>query len=467
MITGEMLRAIFKAGIDAVNPYRLILQSLKIDGNILNIGNISYDLNRFNNILVIGAGKAAAPMAQAVENILGDRIGKGCIVVKYGHTCPLKKIKQLEAGHPLPDEAGVKGTKEILRILKEADEKTLVICLLSGGGSALLVSPADGITLDEKKEVNRLLLSAGAKIDELNAVRKHLSKVKGGKLAEIAHPAVLITLILSDVIGDRLDVIASGPTVPDNGTFKDAMDAIEKYNLLDRLPENVMRLLRQGVMGTIKDTPKEEFKNDRAFIIGSLKNALTAAKEKAVSMGYDAEIITSELQGEARDAGRWLKERVKPAPRIKCGAGSASMSLHDSSRDSKQGGKGRGSRCLISGGETTVTVMGKGEGGRNQELALAFAIGIEGIDGITMLSAGTDGTDGATDAAGAIVDGETVIKAKKLGLDPNYYLAENDSYSFFKKLDFLSGERHHLITGPTGTNVMDMQIIIAREENQP
>ncbi|HLA48575.1 MAG TPA: glycerate kinase [Nitrospinota bacterium] len=439
MKTDELI-SIFKAGIDAVNPYRLVLQSLKVEGNILNIGNISYDLNQFNNILVIGAGKATASMAQAVEEVIGDKISNGLITVKYGHTRSLKKIKQLEAGHPLPDEAGVKGTEEIFKLLEGADEKSLVICLLSGGGSALLVSPLDGIILDEKKEVNRFLLSVGARIDEINTVRKHLSNVKGGRLSEISHPATLITLILSDVIGDRLDVIASGPTVPDNTTFKDAMNVIEKYNLLDKLPANVMILLKQGLRGDIKDTPKEGLIKDRTFIIGNLKHALTAAKEKVVSMGYETEIISSELQGEARDTAKYLSAKaIKVQQFLK---------------------SGESSRCLISGGETTVTVKGNGLGGRNQELALAFAVEIEGMKGITMLSAGTDGTDGPTDAAGAIVDGETVSKAKTLGLDPERYLNTNDSYNFFKRLDSLTGERHHVITGPTGTNVMDIQIIL-------
>ena len=439
MKTDELI-SIFKAGIDAVNPYRLVLQFLKIEGNNLNIGNISYDLNQFNNILVIGAGKATASMAQAVEEVIGDKISNGLITVKYGHTRSLKKIKQLEAGHPLPDEAGVKGTEEIFKLLEGADEKSLVICLLSGGGSALLVSPLDGIILDEKKEVNRFLLSVGARIDEINTVRKHLSNVKGGRLSEISHPATLITLILSDVIGDRLDVIASGPTVPDNTTFKDAMNVIEKYNLLDKLPANVMILLKQGLRGDIKDTPKEGLIKDRTFIIGNLKHALTAAKEKVVSMGYETEIISSELQGEARDTAKYLSAKaIKVQQFLK---------------------SGESSRCLISGGETTVTVKGNGLGGRNQELALAFAVEIEGMKGITMLSAGTDGTDGPTDAAGAIVDGETVSKAKTLGLDPERYLNTNDSYNFFKRLDSLTGERHHVITGPTGTNVMDIQIIL-------
>lgn len=442
MKTDELL-SIFKAGIDAVNPYRLILQSLKIDGNILNIGSVSYDLSRFNNILVIGAGKATAPMAQAVEEVIGNKINGGLIIVKYGHTYPLKKIRQIEAGHPLPDEAGVKGTEEIIKLIRGADEKTIVIFLISGGGSALLVSPADGITFEEKIEVTKLLLSSGARIDEINAVRKHLSKVKGGRLAEIAHPATFITLILSDVIGDRLDVIASGPTVPDSTTFQDTMEIIKKYNLIDRLPEGVMKILKKGIEKKIKETPKAGnsfFEKSQIVIIGSLKHALNAAREKAVSLGFDAEIIASELQGEARDAARYLSAKaIKVQQSLK---------------------SGEEPRCLISGGETTVTVKGSGLGGRNQELALAFALEIEGMKGIAMLSAGTDGTDGPTDAGGAIIDGETVIEVKKFGLDPERYLNTNDSYTFFKKLDFLSGDTHHIITGPTGTNVMDMQIII-------
>ncbi|MEK6590469.1 MAG: glycerate kinase [Nitrospinota bacterium] len=439
----EILRTLFQAGIDAVNPHRLILRSLQFNGVSLNIRNTPYLLSRFNKIVVVGAGKATAPMAQAVEEAIGNKISDGLIIVKYGHTRPLKKIKQIEAGHPLPDEAGVKGTEEILKLLKGADEKTFIICLLSGGASSLMVSPAEGITLEEKQRATELLLSSGAMIDELNTVRKHLSKTKGGRLTEIAYPATLITLILSDVIGDRVDVIASGPTVPDTTTFKDVMEVIRKYNLEDRLPEGVMRALERGIEAKIKDTPKADevfFEKSQTVVIGSLKYALAASMEKAMSMGFETEIITSELQGEARDAAKYLFIKAKEV------------------RNSLNAGDKP--RCLISGGETTVTVKGKGLGGRNQELALAFATDIEGMKGITMLSAGTDGTDGPTDAAGAIVDGNTVIRARNLGLDPNYYLDENDSYNFFKKLDSLSGETSHVIIGPTGTNVMDMQVIL-------
>lgn len=436
------LYSIFHAGVEAANPYRLVLQAVLLDDRSLKIGDISYDLSHFKNIIVIGAGKATAPIAQAIESILGRFITDGRILVKYGHAAKLKRIKVMEASHPVPDDAGVKGTEEIIRMMKQADEKTLVICLISGGASALLVSPADSITLGDKKIVTELLLNAGTSIDELNTVRKHLSQVKGGRLARIASPATVVSLILSDVIGDRLDVIASGPTVPDPTTFQDAMAVIKKYRIEKRLSAKVLMLLRQGINGRIKDTPKGDesfFKKTKAVVIGSLKHAVASAREKAKSLGFNTDIITYELQGEARDAARYLAARAIEVQN--------SMS------------KGTKPRCLISGGETTVTVKGNGMGGRNQELAISFAMEIEDIKGITMLSAGTDGTDGPTDAAGAIVDGNTAVLARELGIIPEIYLENNNSYNFFKRLDFASKKRHHLITGPTGTNVMDMQII--------
>ena len=438
----KKLYSIFHAGVEAVNPYRLVLEAVRLDDRSLKIENISYDLNHFKNIIVIGGGKATAPMAQAIESILGRFITDGRIIVKYGHAAKLKRIKVMEASHPVPDEAGVKGTEEIIRMMKQADEKTLVICLISGGASALLVSPAPRITLGDKKIVTELFLKAGASIEELNTVRKHLSKVKGGRLAQIAYPATVVTLMLSDVIGDRLDVIASGPTVPDPTTFQNAMAAIEKYSLKDRLPAKVLKLLMQGVKRKIKDTPKGAesfFKKTKAVVIGSLKHAVASAREKAISLGFSAEVVTDELRGEARDAARYLAARAVEVQN--------SLS------------KGAKPCCLISGGETTVTVKGNGLGGRNQELSLAFAMEIEGIKGIAMLSAGTDGIDGPTDAAGAIVDGNTTALAREFDIIPEIYLENNNSYNFFKRLDSVSKRSYHLITGPTGTNVMDMQII--------
>ncbi|MDO8446037.1 MAG: glycerate kinase [Deltaproteobacteria bacterium] len=434
----ERLLNIFNSALFAADPYNAVKKTIKITDNRLKVNDSVYDLKDFNRVIVIGAGKGTALMAQAVEETIGDRLDEGIIIVKYGHTWPLQKIKQIEAGHPIPDEAGVKGTEEIVRLLEKADEKTLVICLLSGGGSALLVSPADGITLKDKQVATDLLLKSGATIDELNVVRKHLSKVKGGRLAQTAFQSTILTLALSDVIGDRLDVIASGPTVADGTTFLDAVNVIQKYDLVKKVPERVIHLLLKGTVGKLQETPKKGdlcFKNKEAIIVGSLKQALNAARSEANKSGFDTEVVTDKLQGEARDAAKYLAEIALLV---------------------KKSHKGIRPRCLLSGGETVVTVKGDGLGGRNQELALAFALEIEGTDGITMLSAGTDGTDGPTDAAGAVVDGETAAFARKLGVDPDKYLENNDSYNFFKKID----QGHHLITGPTGTNVMDVQIIM-------
>lgn len=442
-IRKKLITEIFYAALKAVDPYNVVkLYTHKIRS--------VYQDGSFKRLIVISFGKAACNMAKALEGELMDIIDAGVVITKYGHTtvqqCDsmtysnalLRCCAIFEAGHPVPDENGLRGTEEIVRLLKDADKTTLVVCLISGGGSALLVSPFEGISLTEKQEITDLLLKAGADINELNTVRKHISKVKGGRLAEIAYPAKVISLILSDVIGDRLDIIASGPTAPDQTTFRDAINVLEKYSLIDRTPKNIIDVLKKGAKGLIKETPKEGhkiFQNVKNIIIGSNKIALNAAKQKAEELGLYSEIISSELTGEARDAGRWLAKRVEEFKSLRVQG--CKMPV-----------------CIISGGETTVTVKGNGIGGRNMELALSFAIEIEGTDGITLLSAGTDGTDGPTDAAGAIVDGDTVREAKSLGINPLEYLDNNDSYNFFKKIDGL------FITGPTGTNVMDIQIIV-------
>ncbi len=433
---------IYQSALKAADPYRAVMDHLLLTGDMLSAAGVEYDLKGFSKIVVIGAGKGTAPMARAVEDILGDRIKEGIIVVKYGHTGPLRKIVQREAAHPLPDEAGLHATAEIRELLKKAGEETLVICLLSGGASSLLVAPADGVTLNDKRAITDLLLSAGADIQELNTVRKHISAVKGGRLAETAYPATIITMVLSDVIGDRLDVIASGPTVPDSTGFRDALSVVHKYTLEEKIPYSVFSLLHAGAAGVIPDTPKSGavfFKKTRNIIVGSIRQSLDAAREKAAELGFKPQLLTSELQGEAREAARFLAQTALLA------------------RDRM---KAEERRCLLSGGETTVTVRGTGKGGRNQEVALAFALETEGRGGISLLSAGTDGTDGPTDAAGALVDGSTARKARELGVHPETYLSNNDSYTFFSRLDELSGERYHLKTGPTGTNVMDMQILM-------
>jgi len=446
----KLATEIFYAALKAVDPYNAVkLYTDKIRS--------VYQNGSFKRLIVIGFGKAAYSMAKAMEDNFGDSIDTGIVIAKYGHateqqnnrtaeqqeinysllraTALLRYCSIFEAGHPAPDENGLRGTEEIVRLLKNADENTLVVCLVSGGGSALLVSPCEGISLIEKQEITELLLKAGADIYELNTVRKHISKVKGGRLTEIAYPAKIISLILSDVVGDRLDVIASGPTAPDKTTYSNALTVLEKYRLIDNAPRKIIEILQKGAEGIINETPKEGntiFDNVENIIIGSNRKALEAAKEKAESLGLQTEIISSEITGEARKVGKWLADIAR----------------------SKRSNSSNRLNCLISGGETTVTVKGNGIGGRNMELALSFAMEIEGVDGITLLSAGTDGTDGPTDAAGAIVDGGTVKKARAIGLNPEEYLNNNDSYNFFKKIDEL------LVTGPTGTNVMDIQIMV-------
>ena len=422
---------IFTSALKAVSPYEAVMNRSK---HIMSC----YETDNFNRLIVIGFGKAACPMAKAIEDSLLDILNTGIVITKYNHCNKyiLKRITVFEAGHPVPDENGLKGTNAIIRLLENNDEHTLVVCLISGGGSALLVAPYEGITLSEKQKVTGLLLKAGADIYELNTVRKHISSVKGGRLAEIAYPSRVISLILSDVIGDRLDVIASGPTSPDTTTYSDALKVLKKYRLVGEIPQGVSDVLYKGAEGLIPETPKERgiiFEKIENIIIGSNRRALEAAKKKSESIGYNTKIISSEVTGEAKEAGKWL---AKKALEIK--------KVNNYNKPA----------CLISGGETTVIVKGEGKGGRNMELALSFATEIQGFNGITLLSAGTDGTDGPTDAAGAVVDGETIRKAKSLGLDPDEYLKNNDSYNFFKEIDGL------FITGPTETNVMDIQIVL-------
>jgi len=379
-------------------------------------------------------------MARAMEEGLDGLVDSGLVITKYGHCAKIRpeRLGMREAGHPVPDENGLRAANEMIALLRDADSETLVVCLISGGGSSLLVSPVVGISLDDKRVMTGMLLRAGADIGELNTVRKHISSVKGGRLAEIAYPARVVSLILSDVIGDRFDVIASGPTAPDESTYGDAVGVLRKYSLIDSAPEAVADFLRRGAEGLFPETPKSGnpvFETTENIIIGSSRMALEAARAKAESLGFRTEIVTDRLTGEASAAGRRLAKAALEARNASRAAGVRT--------------------CLISGGETTVTVRGTGLGGRNMELALSFAIGMEGVDGVTLLSAGTDGNDGPTDAAGAIVDGGTIARAKAAGLDPGAYLHNNDSYNFFRR------EGGLFVTGPTGTNVMDIQIMVS------
>ena len=428
---------IFTHALKAVDPVEAVKRCLRVGGKNLMVDGKTYSLRDYANIYVIGAGKAGASMALAVEEIVGDRITKGIINVKYGHVSQLKRVKLNEVGHPIPDEKGVSGSEEIAALLDQLGENDLVICLISGGGSALLPSPAEGISLEDKQKMTNLLLECGANINEINAIRKHISKLKGGGIARLAYPSTVVALILSDVVGDPLDVIASGPTVPDKSTFGDCMAILKKYDLLEEVPESIKARVQRGIKGEIEETPKAGnpiFEKTHNVIIGSNIIAVKAAEGRARELGYDPLILSTFIEGETREVAKVhaaiAKEILKTNHPISPPA------------------------CIISGGETTVTIRGKGLGGRNQEFVLAAALDIQGLEGVVILSGGTDGTDGPTDAAGAIADADTVRRALDLGFDANAYLDDNDSYHFFGKLGDL------LVTGPTNTNVMDLRLIL-------
>jgi len=436
----KALEDIFRAGLKAVDPERAVRRYVRCKGNRLFVGDCSYSLDRFKRILLIGAGKGTAPMAKALEDILGDWLNSGWIIVKYGHGMPLKKTHIMEAGHPIPDEAGLRATEDLLKQAQGCTEEDLIICAFSGGGSALLPAPSPPIDLDQKQESTRLLLECGATINELNAMRKHLSRSKGGWLAKTAYPATLISLILSDVIGDPLDVIASGPTVPDESTYSDCMEIIERYDLTNRLPAGVVEYFKQGVAGMLPETPKADdpvFSKVQNLIVGNNREALLAANEQAISLGYNTLVLSSQIEGEAREVAQVFAAIGKEIRQ-------AGLPVSPPA-------------CVLAGGEPTVTIQGSGKGGRNQELALAFAIAIDGWDGVSLLSAGTDGTDGPTDAAGAIVNGTTCKRARQTNLKPQTFLSANDSNSFFESLGDL------LITGPTRTNVADLICMIVED----
>lgn len=435
-------RKIFQAAVRCASPKEAVTRHLRLrqsssGGDRLLLGNHSLDLNGVRRIWVVGAGKAAAPMAQAVESLLGKRVAGGAVLTKYGHGARLRRVSLHEAAHPVPDEAGVAGAAAIAAIVDQAQEGDLVLALISGGASALMVSPAEPLCLADKQETTRLLLASGASIHEMNAVRKHLSALKGGQLARRAAPARVWALLLSDVIGDDLDVIGSGPCAPDASTFGDAVAVLTRYGILDQVPQPVRERLQQGAAGAFPETPKPGdalFAGVRNVVVGSNAQAVEAAAAMARELGYRPLVLTTRLDGEAREQARMLAAIARE--------------VRASGRPVKA------PACLLAGGETVVTLRGDGKGGRNQEFALAAAIALEGSSGITILAAGTDGTDGPTDAAGAVVDGDSVRKARVAGFTAAEVLARNDSYPL------LQATREAVMTGPTGTNVMDLYLAL-------
>jgi len=427
--------AIFRAALAAADPIAAVLRHVRMRDATLIAGRTRYPLRGIRKIHVVGAGKAGAAMAQAIERLglPAEKRGESLVNVKYGHLAKLRWIQLNESGHPVPDEPGVRGARRIAEIATGAGAEDLVICLISGGASALLPFPAPPVTLEEKQTVTKLLLACGATIHEINAVRKHISGIKGGQLVRMAYPARVLALILSDVIGDNLDVIGSGTTAPDASTFSIARAVLEKYEILGRAPANIRDRLESGAHGAIRETPKRgdpAFARVQNLIVGSNRLAVEAAALRARELGFHTLILSTQIEGETREIARMhaaiAKEIVqygRPVPRP---------------------------ACVISGGETTVTLRGNGSGGRNQEFVLAAALDIAGLEQAVVLSGGTDGTDGPTDAAGAIADGYTLAR----GPEAQRHLDANDSYHYFEELGDL------VITGPTNTNVMDVRVML-------
>jgi glycerate-2-kinase len=427
---------IFMEAVKAADPYRCIQNMVSANDDSIIIGQDTYHQSTFKKIFVIGGGKASARMGQALEDVLGERITGGWINTKDGHSVPLKHITVHECSHPVPDARGMYGTKKIIDILSEADEQSLVICLLSGGGSALMPAPCEGVTLEEKQQVTKLLLGTGATIGELNAIRKHLSILKGGGMARLVFPARLHVLILSDVIGDKLDIIASGPAVSDSSTFADCIEICIRRGIMEKLPSRVRERLNKGIKGMVPETakPDDSYLSFAAnTLIGNNRISVAAAEMTACSLGFNTLVLSTFLEGEASELGKFFAS-IASEIRI-------------------SGNPIPAPACIIGGGETTVTVRGNGQGGRNQEMALSAARFLSGMDDVVFLSGGTDGTDGTTDAAGGIVDGGTVKRGKAKGLSIDDFLNNNDSYTYLRETGDI------MVTGPTGTNVMDVQIL--------
>ena len=436
----KILRAeaarVWTAALRAADPERAVRKFLKRDGSILQINRNRFNLDKVRKTWILGAGKAAAPMGRAVEKILGRYAAGGILVTKYGHGLPLKRLEVVEAGHPWPDLKSIDAGNRIVSFINsriEADD--LVICLFSGGASALLVSPARGITLKDKLICTRLFMDSGADIYELNAIRKHLSDLKGGGLAKI------VSLILSDVVGDDVGTIASGPVSPDPTTFGECLEICRKRQLLNRIPAAVRKRFEQGAAGRIAETPKPGdpvFGNNKSFIVGSSAQACGAAARAARSLGYRALVLTSRLEGDNGEAARFHMSVA------------GEIVFH--------GRPLRRPACIISGGETTVKVAGRGKGGRNQEFVLHCVRELSALPAPCLVaSLGTDGTDGPTESAGALADNATLARSVKYGTSfLNDSLRNNDSHTFFKRLNDL------IVTGPTRTNVMDLHIILIK-----
>jgi glycerate 2-kinase len=433
----SVLSSILRASILAADSRQALHRALIPRGNRLSVGKLEYDLDAYRHIYVLSAGKAAIPMTEVVSEVLGDRISDGCVVVPHGYKGSLKRIPTFQAGHPIPDRNGIKAAERCMELARKAGVQDLVVVLLSGGASALLPLPAEKITLRDKQRVTEHLLKSGARIDEVNTVRKHLSRLKGGRLAAEIYPASSLTLILSDVLSRDLSVIASGPTVPDPSTFGDAVTVIKRYDLWAKLPQSVKKHLQIGCRERYPETPKPGdaiFERAQHYIVSDNRAAVQAADLQAKALGFQVMVLTTTLMGEAREVARVF--------------GSLAREIHHSGLPISR------PACILAGGELTVSVKGRGRGGRAQEFVLAAAAEISNLPKTLVAGFGTDGLDGPTLGAGAVADGTTLDRARSIGLDPQKALANNNSYTFFKAIGDL------LITGPTGTNVNDIYMLL-------
>ena len=436
---GEAITRVMAAALEAVDPEQAVRACLHREGDLLEVAGKRYHLDQFRDVWVVGAGKAGYPMALAASEVLAGRVSGGLVITKDGHApgIPLPGgIVLRESSHPIPDERGVQAALEMAEWIGRSGPDDLVVCLISGGGSALMPLPAPGIGLEDLQRTTAALLACGASIDQINAVRKHLDRLKGGGLARLAQPAALVALALSDVVGDPLDVIASGPTVPDPTTFGGALEILDGFGLLAKIPAAVRQRLEEGRAGRLPETPKPGdplFERVQTVVVGSNLQAARAALRQAGLEGFQPLLLTTQLQGEARQAGRFLAALARQA----CASGEPAARP----------------ACLVAGGETTVTLTGNGRGGRNQELALGAVAELAGLEGVVLVALATDGGDGPTDAAGAVASGETAARAARLGLDPRRALADNNAYPFFDALGDL------LKPGPTRTNVNDLNLL--------
>lgn len=424
-------RAILHAGVAAADPRDAVVRALAWNEGRLRIAE-EREVAPEGRVILLAAGKAAVGMARGAFDVLGDRIDGALVTMPHGAGAAIERTEVWEAAHPVPDTHGLAAASEAMRLARSAGAGDLVLCLLSGGASALWPAPVPGVALSEMQALTRDLLRSGAAIEEINTVRKHLSRIAGGGLARAAAPAEVVTLAISDVPGDSLAAIGSGPTVPDPTTYEDAL-AI----LLDRgvhVPPSAGRWLQAGIAGEVAETAKAEdpiFARTSAHVIARNGDALRAAATEAERLGYAVRTVADSLRGEARDAGDSVARLAREA-------------REEANRPT----------AILLGGETTVTVRGSAPGGRNQELALAAAVGIDGIDRVLIASLATDGVDGTTDAAGGFADGGTVRRGAMRGLDARAALAANDAHRF------LGASSDLILTGATGTNVNDLVLIL-------